>query len=159
MFPADFYVDNISSALPLTPNTLWSIKGSPQLDTRHWARWTTWDQCSYTIEIILYFRWLFADSGLYWPLGLLSGGILLTILTGSGLLHLSLQYRHGSVTRIIRTRLHRLNYLLFLKLGLCVSTACDTEQLQIILESRRVLVTKASATQNNLRTSSTEQIK
>lgn len=103
MSPADFYVDNVSSTLSLTPNSLWSIKDCPHLEARHWAGWTTRGQRSYTIERILYFRWLFADSGLDWSLGLLSGGILLVILTQSGLIPSSLQYIHGSVTRIIRT--------------------------------------------------------
>ena len=159
MSPADFYVGNMSSTLSLTPNTLWSTKDCPHLEIRHWAWWITWGQCSYTTERILYFKWVFADSGLDWSLGLLSGEILLDMLTKSSLFHLLLHYIHGPVTRIIRTDDMNSTAWYFWSLGFASLLSVTKKLLQIILKSRSVLVTKVSSTWNNLRNSDTQKIK
>lgn len=67
IYPADFYGENVSTS-SLTSNIFWGIKDCPPLETRHQPGLNTWGQCSYITERIYYFRCLFADSGLDYPL-------------------------------------------------------------------------------------------
>lgn len=149
IYPADFYVENVST-LSLTSNTFWGIKDCPHLETRHQPGLNTRGQCSDIIERILYFRCLFADSGLDYPL--VRFVVRRDSVSGIDREWLIPSFRAGSTV-----------YGSVPRAGYINSTACWSLGFASLQDktasnySRRILRNKVSGTQNDLRTSDTQK--